>query len=119
MLPVERSREDTRTLTTLNTHGACVGAEHPDWWFAERGRDDTESAKRVCDACPVRQECCEYALAHGDEQGVWGGLSEDERDEMRACRRAARRVRAPRSRRSVMPGSVMLPGLEHGWGESA
>jgi WhiB family redox-sensing transcriptional regulator len=36
-------------------------------------------AKRVCLSCEVRQECLEYALAHDERFGIWGGLSERER----------------------------------------
>lgn len=46
-------------------------------------------AKAICLACPVRMECLEWALETGQEAGVWGGLSEDER---RALRRNRRRV---------------------------
>jgi WhiB family redox-sensing transcriptional regulator len=36
-------------------------------------------AKRVCLSCDVRSECLEYALAHDERFGIWGGLSERER----------------------------------------
>jgi len=29
--------------------------------------------------CDVRAECLEYALAHDERFGIWGGLSERER----------------------------------------
>lgn len=47
-----------------------------------------EAAKSICMLCPVRSECLEWAMVTGQEAGVWGGLSEDER---RALRRARRR----------------------------
>ena len=50
--------------------------------------DQVEIAKAVCDRCPVRPECLEWALATAQDAGVWGGLSEEER---RAIRRARRR----------------------------
>jgi WhiB family transcriptional regulator, redox-sensing transcriptional regulator len=50
----------------------------------------TEMAKAICGLCEVRPECLEWALATGQDSGVWGGLSEDER---RALRRARRRRR--------------------------
>jgi hypothetical protein len=40
----------------------------------------TDSAKRVCEPCPVRDECLEYALDNREPFGVWGGLSTRERD---------------------------------------
>jgi WhiB family redox-sensing transcriptional regulator len=48
----------------------------------------TDVAKAICKPCEVRLECLEWALATGQEAGVWGGLSEEER---RAVRRARRR----------------------------
>jgi WhiB family transcriptional regulator, redox-sensing transcriptional regulator len=51
------------------------------------------AAKAICMSCPVRAECLEWAMATGQDAGVWGGLSEDER---RALRRARRRGEASR-----------------------
>lgn len=48
-----------------------------------------EEAKVVCRRCPVTAECLSWALETGQDAGVWGGLSEDER---RALKR--RSVRA-------------------------
>jgi len=38
-----------------------------------------EEAKAVCDQCPVSRECLAYALKTQQSDGVWGGLSEEER----------------------------------------
>jgi WhiB family transcriptional regulator, redox-sensing transcriptional regulator len=35
--------------------------------------------KRICMACPVREECLDYALSNDERFGIWGGLSERER----------------------------------------
>ena len=53
----------------------------------------TEKAKVVCGRCPVREQCLEWALAHGEILGVWGGTGETERHAMqrRRRRRAAAR----------------------------
>ncbi|CAN2213726.1 Transcription factor WhiB [Candidatus Nanopelagicaceae bacterium] len=50
----------------------------PEAFFPEKG-GSTREAKRVCQSCDVRQECLEYALAHDERFGIWGGLSERER----------------------------------------
>jgi WhiB family redox-sensing transcriptional regulator len=50
-----------------------------------------EEAKSVCRRCPVREECLQFALDTGQDAGVWGGLSEDER---RALKRRNARARA-------------------------
>jgi WhiB family transcriptional regulator, redox-sensing transcriptional regulator len=36
-------------------------------------------AKIACWRCPVSTECLNWALASGQDTGVWGGMSEDER----------------------------------------
>jgi len=52
-----------------------------------------QEAKAVCCRCPVMEQCLQWALETGQDAGVWGGLSENERLAMK--RRAARnRARA-------------------------
>ncbi|MEV5819246.1 WhiB family transcriptional regulator [Micromonospora haikouensis] len=38
-----------------------------------------EQAKAVCRRCPVVDQCLQWALTNGVDDGVWGGMSEDER----------------------------------------
>jgi WhiB family transcriptional regulator, redox-sensing transcriptional regulator len=49
-----------------------------------------EEAKQVCRRCDVREQCLAWALEAGQDHGVWGGLSEDER---RALKRRSARAR--------------------------
>lgn len=56
------------------------------------GQAQIASAKAICASCQVRSDCLQFALRSGQEFGVWGGTSEDER---RALRRA-QLVLAPR-----------------------
>ena len=67
----------------------CLGVD-PDLFFPERGAS-TREAKAVCRSCEVRSECLEYALAHGEKFGIWGGLSERERRRVRRQRALERR----------------------------
>jgi WhiB family transcriptional regulator, redox-sensing transcriptional regulator len=50
----------------------------PEAFFPEKG-GSTREAKKICTGCEVRSECLEYALAHDERFGIWGGLSERER----------------------------------------
>jgi WhiB family transcriptional regulator, redox-sensing transcriptional regulator len=50
-----------------------------------------EDAKQICHMCPVMTDCLQWALETGQEAGVWGGASEDERRAMR--RRSHRSAR--------------------------
>lgn len=46
------------------------------------------AAKRVCFGCPVRVDCLEFALEHGLGDGVFGGMSADERRKLKKSRPA-------------------------------
>ena len=37
------------------------------------------AAKALCAACPVRQECLEYAIQNDVRDGIWGGRTPVER----------------------------------------
>src|SRR5262249_36490080 len=52
----------------------------------------TIEAKEVCRTCPVRRECLAWALMVGEEHGIWGGLDENERRELRRTRAGRDRV---------------------------
>jgi WhiB family redox-sensing transcriptional regulator len=61
---------------------ALCAQTDPEAFFPEKG-GSTREAKSVCRGCEVRQECLEYALAHDERYGIWGGLSERERRKLR------------------------------------
>lgn len=60
----------------------------------------------VCSACPVRAQCLDQALSNR-EQGVWGGLAEDQRTP--AARRAAARAGMCRKGRHAKTGPGRCP----------
>ena len=49
-------------------------------------------AKAVCEPCAVRGDCLTWALDTCQDAGVWGGLDEEERREIRRARRRAASV---------------------------
>ncbi|SEE98401.1 WhiB family transcriptional regulator [Ruania alba] len=61
---------------------ALCAQTDPEAFFPEKG-GSTREAKRVCVSCDVRAECLEYALAHDERFGIWGGLSERERRKLK------------------------------------
>jgi WhiB family redox-sensing transcriptional regulator len=58
-------------------HAACYGLDPQIFYPAID--EEAEEAKAVCEDCPVRQPCLEYALAEREKEGVWGGATERER----------------------------------------
>lgn len=53
----------------------------PEAFFPE-ARAHALDAKRVCARCPVIEDCLAWALEH-EEHGVWGGLTEAERRDLK------------------------------------
>jgi WhiB family transcriptional regulator, redox-sensing transcriptional regulator len=51
-----------------------------------------EEAKAVCRRCEVVETCLRWALETGQDAGVWGGLSEDERRALKRRNARARRA---------------------------
>jgi len=49
-------------------------------------------AKSVCASCPVRRSCLDWAMASGNEVGIWGGLDEQERRALKRRWARAQRI---------------------------
>lgn len=66
--------------------GSACRATDPALWFhpeGERGPSRSArdaAAKAVCATCPVLAQCRAHALRVREPYGVWGGLSEDDRE---------------------------------------
>jgi len=43
-------------------------------------------AKTFCDRCPVREECLEFALTNNQTHGIWGGMNNNQRREIKQIR---------------------------------
>ena len=68
----------------------CAQVDVGELFYPERGQP-THEAKAVCAACPVRVECLEDAIDHGEAYGIWGGTSPRERRKLRPTTAACRR----------------------------
>jgi len=77
---------------------ACRGLDPEVFFPDEEEAGDADNA--ICIRCPVRQPCLEWALASREKQGVWGGLDEEERREIRRARR-----------RSLVPDRELEPAV--------
>jgi WhiB family redox-sensing transcriptional regulator len=77
-------------------HHALCRDEDPELFFpigtAGPAAVQVEEAKVVCRRCPVVTDCLSWAVETGQDAGVWGGTSEDER---RALARRTVRARVP------------------------
>ena len=64
-------------------HSALCQDEDPELFFPigniGPSLHQVEEAKRVCRRCSVADDCLSWAMDTGQDSGVWGGKSEDER----------------------------------------
>ena len=78
-------------------HAACwgmVAAGVTDLWFPAPGASQHSpaeirriaDAKAICKTCPVRMPCLAFAVRTGQQHGIWGGLTENQRKHSRLCR---------------------------------
>ena len=67
-------------------HASCRSTD-PDLFFpvgtTGQALEQIDHAKAVCDVCPAKTPCLEFALATNQDSGVWGGTSEEERRVLR------------------------------------
>lgn len=73
-------------LPVFNGDAACADVGG-DLWFPEQG-GRVDAAIRICSGCEIRVACLKWALDN-DEQGLWGGISETQRKQLRRRKRAA------------------------------
>lgn len=77
----------------IDAKAACKGLSDPNVMFpvgdGKAAQVAIARAKTYCASCPVVDQCLEYALAIGEEHGVWGGTSETERRMILKRRRSA------------------------------
>ena len=85
MATVSRLPGPVADLWQWQFDGSCR-RENPDVFFhpeGERGparRSRDSAAKAVCMGCPVLQNCRDHALHVREPYGVWGAMTEYERD---------------------------------------
>jgi WhiB family redox-sensing transcriptional regulator len=85
MPPLPTARVPLDERWDWQVDGACRAAD-PTLFFHlrnERGRsrDNRDSAALyVCGRCPVVDDCRDYAMRAREAHGIWGGLTEDERE---------------------------------------
>lgn len=73
-------------IPRFKNRAACEGTD-TSLWFPNNSHDypEKELLIRICNGCPARQECLEYALEY-DVDGFWAGT-------LAYQRKAIRRVR--------------------------
>lgn len=79
---------DTRRKTDWRDKAACRGAENDAWFPHPTNLAAVQTAKQACFGCPVIFLCARHALTRREPEGVWGGLSERQRNSITSQHRA-------------------------------
>ena len=96
--------------------GLCRGKDsslffHPE---GERGAARAareQSAKEICLNCPVQKQCSEHALRVREPYGVWGGMTEEERESQYQRYKALVRARAVREKAALAEKALLKEKL--------
>lgn len=86
-MTTETCRAITQAATTPRdprwSQQAKCGQRDPELFFpvgqSKQAQKQADSAKAVCTTCPVRAACLEWAVETGQQFGVLGGLTQEER----------------------------------------
>lgn len=95
MADISRLPGPVADLWDWQLEGACrfLPVEQAEVFFhpeGERGPARSQrdrAAQAICAGCPVRRECAAHALAVREPYGVWGGMTEEDREAVYAGRR--------------------------------
>lgn len=85
-----------------STRAACRGTDPELFYGHTEGVSQSSSEGRIailqakdryCGRCPVKGECLEFAMKTNEKHGIWGGLTERERQSLRRQRQKEARQR--------------------------
>jgi WhiB family redox-sensing transcriptional regulator len=77
-------------IKAAQTIPSCMQTD-PDLFYSDKNETDTnrtKAAKKMCQKCPVVNECAIYAIAAREMWGVWGGMSPNDRKTIWRSRRS-------------------------------
>jgi WhiB family redox-sensing transcriptional regulator len=52
---------------------------YPNEWATKQDTDEVRLAKQICNRCPIRNTCLDFALESNEAYGIWGSLTPEER----------------------------------------
>jgi WhiB family redox-sensing transcriptional regulator len=87
MADISRLPKPLPEVWQWQSDGACRGEDtemffHPEGERGPARANRIARAKAVCATCPVIQQCAAHALSVREPYGIWGGMSEDDREEI-------------------------------------
>lgn len=97
MAEISRLPGPVADLWDWQLKGACRDADptlffHPEGERGPARRNRDAAALTVCASCPVLTSCRAHALQVREPYGVWGGMTEDDRESVYLSERAGRNL---------------------------
>ncbi|HVF18647.1 MAG TPA: WhiB family transcriptional regulator [Mycobacteriales bacterium] len=94
MSELHRLPGPTSEIWEWQLQGRCRGLDsdlffHPDGDRGPSRSTRERAAQAICADCPVIAQCARQSLASREPYGVWGGLTESDRDDILSGRRPA------------------------------
>lgn len=104
----EQKIQEPPSITDIQQHGwttyaNCKGLTYKMFPKAHKDISYIPEARALCEACPVKKECLEYALEFpvADMHGIWAGMT-------------SRQLQTEQKRRGIGP---TRPTLSQMWGD--
>lgn len=70
------------------SEAACANIPTNVFFDADIIKENERQIKRICNNCPVRLECEDYAISNGLDYGIYGGKTAAERQRIIEARQA-------------------------------
>ena len=87
MNPAYRAEHAPRSnISDWRDRAACRAHDGELWFPASSHPDAWEEPRRICGACPVIDDCREWAIEARVGHGMWGGLTPGELEALRRRR---------------------------------
>ena len=91
---IEDAREESKALASYIEQGKALDGDNSSWVeralcaktdpsiFLGDAEGSHKLAISICNRCPVKTDCLDFALKNGENKGIWGGTTPEERREL-------------------------------------
>lgn len=70
----------------------CAGVDTELFFPLPGAHTQVDVARSWCNRCPIRVECLRWAITTGQQHGIWGGTTIDQRNRIIGCLRTRQRL---------------------------
>ncbi|HET7713387.1 MAG TPA: WhiB family transcriptional regulator [Patescibacteria group bacterium] len=78
---IATDRQEWRKRGSCRSNTLSEISQRDKLFFMGRG-GKANRAQEICNRCPVKRNCLAFALYYKEEEGIWGGMTPDDRRDM-------------------------------------